>query len=934
MAYSFGLGPSDWLKMSGATTKPLTTSADPKKAASTVAPIASTTPAYTDPKKAGAPTIPLGTPTPYTDPKQAASPFAVTDPSFNIAPPKAVAPVAAPTAMPVTSPQVDPTSGLPIQPAGTKPTTVTSAVPIPAGTDQTQPQTVAYKPEATPVMTEATPAPAAQTYTPPASETTVQPEQPTTAAPPVDQPNPVTAPPEAPVTAPVKTEPSLDDNLANFEKIAADWANGVVDDKVFRTTANRAILQMGLNNQAETDALQMRINSDPALKGQGAGSALLSMMAANHGFSADQMFGQLAQSAQEKILDMQKYGLQEGVAINQMRRQNDYAKLQMLQDAGDFSGAAQLAAKIADFPGANISPSSFSAARTRLAEDAKSLIASGNYTSAAEKLSQMTGQTVDATQLQSRDPALWTQAQALEDKGDFAGASKIYANLGLSISPDDLRAQNPFQQQTWAKTLDAIKATAMTNPALATAQLDALMKNPAAAKYLGFTPDTSAAELINSIVTGKYQADQDMRTGLQAEINLKAKSGVGFSQALVDYKAQGPLAWQGMTQDGKKMAGSSLDSFNSARTALGMSAVHKDSQGNIVDANGVALTDEDFAQTAAAADYTSRIDKMKTQPWQAAFDNLMAPGSPMHDKILSIPGGEAAVKESLQMLFLGGGYKTDPSTGQLVPDYSGGMPWENSSPTSYLFHNWPLAQFNTDGTVNGKYDVGGETYGDKLGDTVIQKLPDDEDLDHSYATYKYNGGALSSSQWYFATAGGTKAPDTTKIPSDVKPAEDATPTEPPSPIPTTTVDPTTGITTTTTNDPVTGKPVTNKTAPDNISTAFAALDGQAGLNAYLASHPNGAYVTVSQDGKTVAKVTGVLRDSGNSKNGNVIELQAPNGQKVYYDPEFAEYMAITDVPTKVGSMWSSGTENIPRLNGGKTYKTFAEALEHANPSDK
>lgn len=715
------------------------------------------------------------------------------------------------------TPQVDPISGLPIHPAGTQATTVSSNIPAPVvNYDQQAPQTAAYTPpplemgtntQAPPTQTYAPPVsettaqpetpPASttqQTYAPPASETQVNPETPTTAA-----PNMVTAPTQPNATAPVKTEPSLDDNLANFEKIATDWANGVVDDKVFRTTANRAILQMGLNNQAETDALQMKINSDPALRGQGAGTALLSMMAANHGFSADQMFGQLAQSAQEKILDMQKYGLQEGVAINQMRRQNDYTKLQMLQDAGDFSGAAQLAAKISDFPGVSISPTGFSASRARLTDDAQSLIAAGNYTGAAEKLSALTGQPVDATAIQSRDPKLWTQAQELEDKGDFAGASKMYASLGLSVSADDLRSQSPFQQQTWTNSLDAIKALTATNPAAATALLDTLMKNPAAAKYLGFTPDMKAADLINSIVTGQYQANQDMRAGIQSEINLQAKSNVGFSQALVNYKALGPQVWAGMTMDGQKMAASNLSDFNQARQSMGMSEVHKDAQGNIVDANGTALTDEDFAQTAAAADYTSRTDKMKTQPWQAAYDNLMAPDSPMRDKILSLPGGEQSVKESLQMLYLGGGYKLDPATQTMVPDYTGGMPWENPS-TEHLFHNWPLAQFNDDGTVNGKYDLGGETYGDKVGDNVIQKLPDDEALDDAYAKYKYNKGTLSASQWYFATAAGTKAEDKTQIPKELVTAD------------------ATNVGTTTTTDGTTGSSTTGSVNADGTVT--------------------------------------------------------------------------------------------------------------------
>lgn len=873
MAINFGLGAQDWLKMAGSTTKPIGTSTPTsgvwKPPTSTPAPV--NAPATTVPKTGSGTTAPVPIPSPINNGTNSTfkNPFAVNIPAFNVAPPKLPPPTAAPNA-------IDPVSGLPVQPAGTPKVTMNTSLPaIGVQYDAPATQSVTTAPQPVATGAETAPPPDTQVWTPSPTQpisipnttqstnqdvATPQPVEPITVANPVQPPevapapetqaaNIVNAPEQPTATSPVKTEPSLDDNMAQYEKIAMDWANGIVDEKVFRTTANRAILQMGMNNNAEMDSLQMRINSDPALRGQGAGSALLSMMAANHGFSADQMFGQLAQSAQEKILDMQKYGLTQGVAINQQRRVNDYTKLNMLLDSGDFVGASQLAAKIADFPGANISPTGFSAARTRLTEDANALMTAGNYEGAALKISALTGQSVDATELQSRDPALWTKAQALADNGDYDGASKLFAQLGVSVAPntlmqnnagnrtrmsediqtllnagnyqgaaekmamltgkevdpaslegrdpkqweiaqaleakgdfegasaaykklgldvtaDDLRAQDPFQQQTWTNTLDAIKAQATTNPALATAQLQTLMNNPAAAKYLGFTPDTNAAELINSIVTGQYQADQQMRTGLQAEINLKAKSNVSFSQALVDYKAMGPLAWQGMTQSGKKMAGSDLSGFNTARQSLGMGDVHKDAQGNIVDAQGNALTDEDFAETAAAADYRSRMDKIKTQPWESAYENLMAPNSAFREKILSLPGGEQAVKESLQMLYLGGGYKLDEATGTLVPDYAGGMPWDNPN-TAHMFHNWPLAQFNTDGSVNGAYDLGGETYGDKLGDNVIQKMPDDEALDSAYAKYKYNNGTLSASEWYFATAGGTKKEDKTRIPTEL-----------------------------------------------------------------------------------------------------------------------------------------------------------------------
>lgn len=767
-SFSFGFGPQDWLKMTNPTkpTQPITQMGTMSNTGTTMptgGPITSPQSLYGQKQ---------GNPTPQPLGGQAnQNPFQVTNPAFNIAPPKIANPVQTP--QPTMTMRGAPVPSMQADAAQAAPATMTMRTnPVPsmqADTPAAQPTIQAPQPVAPQVqetpMDVATPMPGASQPITFQDNGPQNQDVPTTQPNTAPKPDMVNATTQPSVTAPVKTEPSLDDNMAMYEKIAADWANGVVDDKVFRTTANRAIMQMGLNNQAETDALQMRINQDPALKGQGAGAALLSIMAANHNFSADQMFGQLAQSAQEKILDMQKYGLQQGVQINQMRRENDYRKLGLLQDAGDFAGAASLAAKIADFPGVTISPTGFAAARSRNMEDAQSLIAAGNYQGGAAKLSAVTGQPVDANALRNRDPAYWVEAQRKIDNGDFEGASRDFVQGGVNVTADDLRAQSPEQQTRWTNTLDGIKALASVKPDEATYQLDMLMKNPAAAKYLGFTAGMKAADLIQAIVTGKYQADQDMRAGLQTEINLKAKSNASFSQALVDYKAMGPAVLEGFTQSGKKMAGSDLAAFNQARSALGMSSVHNQ-DGNIVDTNGHVLMDEDFAETAIAADYISRKDTLNKKPWQVAYDTLMDPNGPMREKILSIPGGEASVKETLMMTYLGGGYKLDPTTQTLVPDYTGGMPWENPN-TAHIFHNWPLAVFGADGTIQGKYDLGGEMYGDKVGDTPIQKMPDDEALDDAFAQYRYNKGTLSAPEWYFATAGGTRPEDKTKIPADL-----------------------------------------------------------------------------------------------------------------------------------------------------------------------
>lgn len=616
------------------------------------------------------------------------------------------------------------------------------------------------------------------------------------------------------VTAPDKTTPSLDDNMAIYEKTAQDWMNGVVDQKVFQTTANRAILQMGLNNSAEMDALKMRINSDPSLAGQGAGSAMLSMMSANQNFNADQLFGQLAESAQQKILDMQKYGLEQGVQINQQRRENAYKSISALQDAGDFTGAAKLLAKTVDFPGVSIDPSQFSASRTRQTEDIQSLMTAGNYQGAAEKLAALTGKPISAADLQQRDPYTMQRALDLEGKGDYDGAAKQYASMGINVTADDLRAQSPFMQSSWSNTLDGIKAIATTNPAAAEAQLAILMKNPAAAKYLGFSASMNPHDLIAAITSGQYAADQSKNATMNTEINRQAKSNVPFTQALQNYKQQGPVAWEGMTNTGKNMAKGDLDSFNKARAELGMGPVHKDANGNTVDDKGTLLTDEDFAETAAAADYISRKSQVNAQPWQSVYDQLMAPGSPFHDQILSIPGGDTMVKQALMSSYLGGTYKVDPNTGMMEPDFTNGMPWDNPS-TSYLFHDWPTAVFGADGAVQGAFDTGGDPYGlEATNGQKLQKMPDDEHLDSLYAKYKYTGGTMNSTQWYFATAAGTMPPDAKRVPPSVQStAENQT-----------NVGNTPSTPSTSATPPAPGTPLTN----DQVGTVKDTVDAMAG----------------------------------------------------------------------------------------------------------
>lgn len=156
-------------------------------------------------------------------------------------------------------------------------------------------------------------------------------------------------------TVPPEHQTAFSNSLSEFEKMAANWRAGI-DDPIFRNAANRAILDMGLMNQAESDALHMQINQDPTLRGQGAGFAMLQMMARNQNFKMDDILGQLSGESMKRILDMQKYGFEAGVKLDELHRGRASEDIKLLMESGNFAGAAAAINDRMgkDYPGLNI----------------------------------------------------------------------------------------------------------------------------------------------------------------------------------------------------------------------------------------------------------------------------------------------------------------------------------------------------------------------------------------------------------------------------------------------------------------------------------------------------------------------------------------------------------------------------------------------------
>ncbi len=184
--------------------------------------------------------------------------------------------------------------------AGTQTTEVDTSVgatPAPAAAPTAEP----------PVVTP-TPAPAAEVpVVAPVAEAVVTPPVTTEATPaPVADAVLVPAATDTPVVASAKTQVQTDlDTVADYYRNLATMK----DDPAFRAKFNQTMMTLGLQNQAASDALKMRINQDPSLRGQPAGEAILSLWASKTGMAKDQLIAEMGVEELKRIADLNKYGI-------------------------------------------------------------------------------------------------------------------------------------------------------------------------------------------------------------------------------------------------------------------------------------------------------------------------------------------------------------------------------------------------------------------------------------------------------------------------------------------------------------------------------------------------------------------------------------------------------------------------------------------------
>lgn len=468
------------------------------------------------------------------------------------------------------------------------------------------------------------------------------------------------------------------------------------EDPRYKAAVNQFITNSSLMDQADRDMLQMQINQDPSLRGQGAGFAMLQVLNRDQRFNLDQGLAQLSNANLERIVNLQKYGLETGLKITE-------------------------------------------AYNAQKKEAFNTLLTNGQFGAAASTLQSM--------------------------------FDEQFPGLGLKVDAETLKSRDPYTLNQMATKLDFVKSLASSKPTAALPIVQSMLQDPQFKDY--FPEGMTAEQVIQSFVTGEIPANLTQAKTVQQTINEIAAAGQSFEETGNSYPELFRLMGRNGAQEGRNLT---AEQVNALRASQGLPAFQVGAGGALVDSDVTPLDDKDYEDLAYRKDYQDRITKAQEKPWEAVYKQLL--GTPgLGEKLLKpelYPGANDAVKKVLAGISLGTDlFYKDPATGLWSLDMNKANLSESNPELQPYFMNWPTAAFNADGTV-AAYTPGGYVYGEVVNGKPITSTREDEALDQAYFAYRRTTGAdaLNPTEWYFATAKGTRQPDATKIPEQFKPKGD------------------------------------------------------------------------------------------------------------------------------------------------------------------
>lgn len=476
---------------------------------------------------------------------------------------------------------------------------------------------------------------------------------------------------------------------------------------------------------------------------------------------------------------------------------------------------------------------------------------------------------------QEQDRQLRTDLSAAIANGQFDTASQLWSQVypGVPFDQGAAKAASPTATANFNSRMKLVDQYVSQGDATnAKAVMDKLAEDMP--EMFGFPNDPAAAKASVAGVdftTEAWQNNQKAINDASAAARTAALQGDTTTlSSSVDqlFAKMTPAAVESIATSAVKSR--SLDEINQILAASNMSPVASTDEAALLDKTK-------FAKAVKAFDLTKDAKK-------GVVDGLLDTFAKSDPAIATDPAARTAAKAWLDAHAYALANSADGTSATLDPSKlnAGDVPpWDVSSPQAYLYYSWPVASFNADGSLSGTPTIEDPIpYNNeyKPGDLTTAKGKEDARLDSAYQQYKMNTPAsdlMDIKTWYFATAGGQKPPDVTKLPTSLSSAYQAK------------LDAAKAVKDQNNVGNIGNTPTAPNIYQESSTGVFSG--GLGSINSWLASHPDGK-ISVSPDGKTTAKVTGNMWDTGTKEVGRVVELQADDGTKVYYDPEHAYYV--------------------------------------------
>tara|TARA_Y100000310_G_scaffold342490_1_gene445975 strand:- start:409 stop:3102 length:2694 start_codon:yes stop_codon:yes gene_type:complete len=503
-------------------------------------------------------------------------------------------------------------------------------------------------------------------------------------------------------------------------KFNLDLADPNTPDPVKTAQLNEMIAKFGPENQAAMDSMLVNLKQQ-GLDGQGAGNAMMLLMARGNRAQMSDMVGRLNTESAQRITDMNKWGAEFGLW---MRSQiNGEIQTEFQNQAGLFSLAVE----------------------------------AGDEVAMKEAAFNMGIPNLDTTKFQTLSD--FETAQVISSFAHDLGIPSISGGLikdatGLDIDTSGLT--NPADKAAFEQRASFIESNISNPEAKKAAYAELAAQYPGA---FGYGDDSEGAQaFVNGLdfsqsgaaATTQKEADAFWRTesikdtpNMESVINAGDRFWESYDDGYIDNAFGNEINKISSLEDGAVVTAEILD----AMSGFGVNSI-----------NDIDTREEKEAFMSLSKFKTIQGDVTGTT--DQIFDNLMIETAkdPELNKFFTDEKLAGVTRRwILDNIVIGNNFEIDEKTGQAIITTDALPPWDERS-EQFTFSTWPRATWDAEGNKTEIYS--GQEFRDDLDVGSVHNDPaaiaEDKALTDAYLNDKKDHPDMGWLEWYDETQGNTK----------------------------------------------------------------------------------------------------------------------------------------------------------------------------------